>query len=81
MRNNFQVPSTCEGICYDIVKLFEYFLFLMVATVMGALLCDEINKDEMGGACDTYRKDEKCTQNFGRPRHRWGIILQWILGK
>jgi hypothetical protein len=45
----------------------------------------------MGGARSTHGRDEKCIQNLGRkpegkrplgrPRHRWKIILEWILGK
>jgi hypothetical protein len=45
----------------------------------------------MGGACSTYGRDEKFIKYFswktgregplGRLGHRWGIILEWILGK
>jgi hypothetical protein len=29
------------------------------------LLGDQIKEDEMGGACSTYGRDEKCLQCFG----------------
>ena len=44
-------------------------------------LGDQIEKNEMGGACSTYGGEDRCIQNFGgetlgkrplgRPRHRW----------
>jgi len=44
-------------------------------------LGDQINKNEMGGACGKYGVEEGCIEGFGgrpegrrplgRPRHRW----------
>jgi len=29
------------------------------------IISDQIKEDEVGGACGTYRMDEKCTKYFG----------------
>jgi hypothetical protein len=35
-------------------------------SVTGYYYNDQVKKDEMGGACSTYGRDEKRIQNFGR---------------
>jgi hypothetical protein len=50
-----------------------------------------MNKDEMDRECSMHGRDEKYKQTFGhkpeeyrplrRPRHRWKIILECVLGK
>jgi len=45
----------------------------------------------MGGACSTYRGEERRIQGFGgkperkrplgRPRRRWGTLLKWVFRK
>jgi hypothetical protein len=46
-----------------------------------------IKEDEMGGACSTHRRDEKCVQNPKGREHSEDIgidgriVLEWILGK
>jgi hypothetical protein len=52
---------------------------------------DQIKVNEMGRACSIYGGEEECLQGlvskpegrtpFGRPRHRWRIILTWSLKK
>jgi len=29
-------------------------------------ISNQVKEDEMGGACSTHEKDEKCVQNFGQ---------------
>jgi len=36
------------------------------------ILSDQIEKNEMGGACSTYGGEERCTQRFGG--ETWGKI-------
>ena len=58
-------------------------MFTCVQLGLGSVLrtkyysSDQINKNEMGGACSMYWGEEKCIQGFGggrleRPRRRWG---------
>jgi hypothetical protein len=36
---------------------------------------NEIKDDDMGGASNTYGREEKCVQNFGR--ETWGEETPW----
>jgi len=37
----------------------------MICTANKILLGDQIKKNEMGRACDTYGRQKRCTQDFG----------------
>jgi len=59
--------------------------------ILADRICFIVCVDDLGKACSTHRRDEKCTQNLGRnlkgkdhlenPGVDGKIILQWILGK
>ena len=37
----------------------------MICTALQILFGDQIEKNEMGGACSTYGGEKRCTQGFG----------------
>jgi hypothetical protein len=54
---------------------------LMICTAHEILLGDQLEKNEIGGACSTFGVEKRCIQgfgmetlerrSFGRPRRRW----------
>jgi len=37
-----------------------------VTFILHQILCDQVEDNEMDGACSAHGRDEKCAQNFGR---------------
>jgi hypothetical protein len=54
-------------------------------------LANQVNENEVGGACGMHGRREKCVQNsvgkpegkkpLGKPRRRWEMGSEWILGR
>jgi hypothetical protein len=72
---------------YEVTEVGGNFVkrSFIICTLHQIILRCKIKESEMGGACGTNGRDEKCTHIFlsekpermrslGRPKHRWGII-------
>jgi hypothetical protein len=50
------------GGCKTVVQLWTSYLVILSKYYMGG----EIKRNETGGACGTYGRQEKCIQGFGK---------------
>jgi len=63
-----QSPSSFKIICtiwcksYCLGNKFGFYVF-------------RFKDNEMGGACSTHERDEKCIENFGR--ETWSEVITW----